>query len=105
MTNQCYPSRRGGVGIPARGVDVMRGSDGEIGSGAYLLDWDGKSIGDETLLRRYREQGLRRKVWEHTMAMFAQAERLNPRGRKRPASAEAEGSARPVPNPIGWRPG
>ena len=106
MTSQCYPAARGAVGIPIpEGLSTVMGSNGEVGSGAYLLDWDGSSTGDEGVLRKYREQDMAAKVWEHTMAMFAQAERLNARSQKRPASSEAEGSGRSVPDPIGWRPG
>jgi len=105
MTSQCYPSKNGPVGIPApEEIGTMKGSNGEVGSGAYLLDWDGKATGDETVLKKYREMGLRQKTWDHTMAIFEQADRLNPPNKKRPASHDAEGSGRPVPNPIGWRP-
>ncbi|KAK5119848.1 hypothetical protein LTR85_007174 [Meristemomyces frigidus] len=105
MTNKCYPSANGGVGIEMpEGVSVMRGSNGKVGSGAYLLDWDGKSTGDETILKKYRDQGMAQKVWEHTTQIFQQAERLNRKEGKRPASQDAEGSGRPIPNPVGWRP-
>ena len=113
MTSRCYPAANGngggngGVGLPIPdGLEMTRGSNGEVGSGAYLLDWDGKSTGDERLLRKYRELGMGAKVWEHTMAMFRQAERLNASQLKRPAADEAEGSGgRSIPNPIGWRSG
>ena len=83
----------------------MRGTDGKLGSGAYLLDWDGKTTGDESVLRKYREMNMGPRVWEHTMAMFAEAERRNEQNSKRPASSDLEGSSRPIPNPIGWRSG
>jgi NAD(P)-dependent dehydrogenase (short-subunit alcohol dehydrogenase family) len=107
MTNACYPAASGGsAGVPLpEGLGVMKGSDGRVGSGAYLLDWDGKAIGDESVLRKYRELGMRQKVWDHTMGVFEQAMRLNPKHPKRPATSEPEGSGRPIPNPIGWRPG
>lgn len=105
MTSQCYPSKKGPVGIPApEEIGTMKGANGEVGSGGYLLDWDGKAAGDESVLGKYREMGMRQRVWDHTMAIFEQADRLNPSNKKRPASQEAEGSGRPVPNPIGWRP-
>ncbi|KAK3117218.1 hypothetical protein LTR53_001645 [Teratosphaeriaceae sp. CCFEE 6253] len=107
ITNRCYPAYSGAVaGVPApEDATPMKGSNGEVGSGAYLLDWDCKSAGDVKLLTKYRELGLPKKVWDHTMAVFAQAERLNPRSGKRNASASPEGSRREVPDPIGWRPG
>lgn len=106
MTNKCYPAANGGVGIEMpEGVSVMKGSNGKIGSGAYLLDWDGKATGDEEILKKYRDQNMAQRVWEHTMQIFQQAERLNPRREaKRPASQDAEGSGRSIPNPVGWRP-
>ncbi|KAI6885909.1 hypothetical protein KC334_g15728 [Hortaea werneckii] len=105
MTNKCYPAAQGGVGIePPDDVSIMRGSNGQVGSGAYLIDWDGKPTGDENVLKKYRDLGMPQKVWEHTMAMFQQAERLNRKDGKRPASREAEGAGRPIPDPVGWRP-
>ncbi|KAK4544232.1 hypothetical protein LTR36_004442 [Oleoguttula mirabilis] len=104
MTNKCYPAANGGVGIDMpEGISVIQGSNGEIGSGAYLLDWDGKATGDVTILKKYREQGMAEKVWEHTKEVFQEAERLNRKDGKRPASQDAEGSERPIPNPVGWR--
>ncbi|EMC93945.1 hypothetical protein BAUCODRAFT_150179 [Baudoinia panamericana UAMH 10762] len=105
MTNQCYPSRNGSVGIPPPpGIQTMKGSDGEVGSGAYLLDWDGKSTGDEAVLRKYRELGMLNKVVDHTTQIFEQAERRNRKDSKRPAAEQLQ-SGRSVPDPIGWRSG
>jgi NAD(P)-dependent dehydrogenase (short-subunit alcohol dehydrogenase family) len=105
MTSQCYPSRKGGAGIPVpEGLSVMTGMDGAPGSGAYLLDWDGTPTGDESVLRKYREIGMEEKVWEHTISIFAMAEQKIRQSSKRQAEEEAEGAARPIPNPIGWRP-
>ncbi|RMZ33981.1 hypothetical protein D0859_01857 [Hortaea werneckii] len=105
MTNKCYPAAQGGVGIePPDDISIMRGSNGQVGSGAYLIDWDGKPTGDENVLKKYRDLGMPTKVWEHTMAMFEQAERLNRKNAKRPASREAEGAGRSIPDPVGWRP-
>lgn len=105
MTSQCYPSQKGGAGIPIPpGLTAMRGTDFQPGSGAYLLDWDGKSTGDESVLKKYREMGLGPKIWDHTMEMFAQAEQKSRKDSKRPAQSEAEGAGRNIPNPPGWRP-
>ncbi|KAK6439418.1 hypothetical protein LTR95_004366 [Oleoguttula sp. CCFEE 5521] len=95
-------------GIPVqKGFGIMRGSDGTVGSGAYLLDWDSKPTGDEKVLKRYRDEDLGPVVWEHTMKMFAQAEELREKGKgKRGAEREAEGSGERtrVVDPLGWRP-
>lgn len=105
ITSQCYPSQRGGVGIPIpEGLSTMRGVHGEPGGGAYLLDWDGKTTGDEAVLEKYRKMNLAKVVWEHTHAIFDQAEQKMRRDSKRAAQDEAEGAGRMIPNPLGWRP-
>ena len=104
MTSQVYPSAKGAVGIPApEGMEPVRSMNGERGGGAYLLDWDGKSCGDESVLRKYRELDMGRKVWDHTMDIFAQVEKKWLHS-KRAASEKADGDGRSIPNPVGWRP-
>ena len=104
MTSKCYPSANGGVGIdPPEGMGVFQSMDGKAGGGAYLLDWDGKITGDESVLGKYRGIGMGKKVWDHTMQVFARAEQSWRKDSKRPASSEAEGGGRSIPNPIGWR--
>ena len=104
ITSAVYPSRRGGTGVPIpEGMDVMQGSDGVKGSGAYLLDWDGKAAGDVKILRKYREMNASARILEHTMEIMKQANHS-----KRVADGEAEGSGRPAPSPpnlSNWRPG
>lgn len=105
MTSQCYPSAKGGVGIPPpEGMTVFSSMNGVPGGGAYLLDWDGKTTGDESVLGKYRGIMMGQRVWDHTMQIFAQADKHWEKALKRPASSEAEGSGRSVPNPVGWRP-
>jgi hypothetical protein len=105
MTSNCYPSRKGSVGIPVpEGLSPMRGTDNVPGSGAYLLDWDGKATGDEMVLSKYRDMGLCKTVWDHTMKVFTLAEQRMRKTTKRPATGEAEGAGRGIPDPVGWRP-
>ncbi|SMR57204.1 unnamed protein product [Zymoseptoria tritici ST99CH_1E4] len=105
MTSNCYPSKQGAAGIPIPdGLSPMRGTDFVPGSGAYLLDWDGKATGDEKVLKKYRAMNFGQTVWDHTMAIFAQADRTMRKDSKRPADGEAEGAGRSIPNPVGWRP-
>ena len=100
ITSAAYPSRRGGVGVPIPdGMEAIKGMDGVKGSGAYMLDWDGKATSDTTIITKYREMNAGPRIWQHTMDIFKQAIRL-----KRPAKTEAEGDGRPAPNPTGWRP-
>ena len=106
MTSQCYPSAKGSVGIPPpEGMTAFKAMDGKPGGGAYLLDWDGRACGDESVLGKYREMDMGTKVWDHTMHMFAQAEQRMRKDSKRPASSDAEGSSRSMSNIIGWRSG
>jgi hypothetical protein len=105
MTSNCYPSKEGSVGIPIPdGLSPMRGTDFVPGSGAYLLDWDGKATGDESVLKKYRAMEFGQTVWDHTMKIFEQAEKAMRKDSKRPANGEAEGAGRSIPNPVGWRP-
>lgn len=104
ITSAVYPPRVGCKGLARpEGMGVMTGSDGRVGSGAYLLDWDGKATGDGPVIKRLREQKAGPRIWEHTMAMLSNATRT-----KRAADSEAEGSGRPppmAPNLVNWRPG
>lgn len=105
MTSACYPSQRGSVGVPVpEGLSAMRGTDGTPGSGAYLLDWDGKATGDEDVLGKYRSMGLGKTIWDHTMKVFTLAEQKMRKATKRPAIGEAEGAERSAADPVGWRP-
>lgn len=106
MTSKCYPSANGGVGIEIpEGMSVFADLNGKVGGGAYLLDWDGKTAGDEALLSKYRAIDMGTKVWEHTMEVFASADKMNEKGGKRSASSDADESERTIPDPVGWRPG
>ncbi|KAF4555229.1 Short chain dehydrogenase-like protein 14 [Elsinoe fawcettii] len=100
ITSAMYPPRRGsgGVDIPD-GFDICEGSDGEKGSGAYLLDWDAQSTGDQEILKPYRENGLGKTIWDHTMEVFRAAT-----SKKRPADSPAEEDFR-ARAPVGWRAG
>lgn len=99
ITSAIYPARNGGVGVPIpEGMEVTMGSNGEKGSGAYLLDWDGKATGDTEQMTKYRDLNAGSKIWEHTMTVFQRAVQG-----KRPAETAAEGDGRPAPNLVGWR--
>ena len=52
------------------GSEAVRGSAGEKGSGAYLLNWDGKVVGNDKVMKDFRERGVGAKVWEHTLEIF-----------------------------------
>lgn len=58
-----------GVALP-KGVEVAKGWDLKVGSGCYVLNWDGKKVGDEELFEEYRKREMGKKIWEHTQEVF-----------------------------------
>jgi len=63
------PARDTASGVPlADGVLIAKGTDGEIGSGVYSVDWKGESAGPkvEELLAKMRKEGVVEQVWKHT---------------------------------------
>ena len=76
-TSARYPpksvGRDGGSGVPlGDGVDVARGTTGEVGSGLYSIKWDGTSMSPKVqkLLAGYRDEGMVEKIKEHTEGEF-----------------------------------
>jgi hypothetical protein len=71
-----YPAETNGyaaAGVPlAGGVEVIKGTSGEIGSGVYSVNWDGESSGPkvEELLAKFRKEGMVEKVWKDTEEEF-----------------------------------
>ena len=64
------PQSGGGSALP-KGVEVAQGPDKKVGSGCYLVDWNGEIItSNERLLEEYRGKDMGRKVWEHTLEVF-----------------------------------
>lgn len=59
-----------GVPLP-EGLSVAKGAgnNGQMGGGAYLLNWDGENL-DNKVMARYREEGMGSKVWDHTCGIF-----------------------------------
>lgn len=54
----------------SKSVSVLTGLDGKVGSGAYAADWDGKAVGNRSILDEYHAKGVGKIVWEHTMGIF-----------------------------------
>ncbi|KAK4694108.1 hypothetical protein P7C71_g3416, partial [Lecanoromycetidae sp. Uapishka_2] len=70
-TSAAYPPKsgeKGGVGIG--GDQPTKGSDGEAGSGAYLIGWEGDFRGNEKVLKELREKNAGQKIWQHTMSIL-----------------------------------
>ena len=46
------------------------GSAGIEGSGAYLVSWDGSPCGKDKTMKEYRDQGMGKQIWDHTLEVF-----------------------------------
>ncbi|KAI1103225.1 NAD(P)-binding protein [Jackrogersella minutella] len=57
-----------------KGSETAVGIDGEIGSGAYLVDKKDGSLGKEKKYDELRANGSADKIYQHTMAVFAEIE-------------------------------
>ena len=51
-------------------VDMVTGSDGVMGSGAYAVDIKGNPVKNEQSYKGYREQGVGEKLVAHTLKAF-----------------------------------
>jgi hypothetical protein len=73
-TSGRYPPREGGaVGLTRdKGVEAVRGTDGNNGSGVYSISWDGTALGEKAgkVLEKLRQEGVSDKVWKHTEGEF-----------------------------------
>lgn len=72
-TSPRYPSCSSGAGSAGMGGemgDAVVGSNGVAGSGAYLVNWDGRPRGNEKVMREFREKGTPGVVWQHTVEVF-----------------------------------
>lgn len=85
-TSAIYPPARpaqdgnlaGGVPVTdTKSVSVAKGSNSTIGSGAYLVNWNGDITGKQSLLSDYREKGVGKIIWQHTLGIFNSVEKIN----------------------------
>ncbi|KAI4760901.1 hypothetical protein E4T52_07043 [Aureobasidium sp. EXF-3400] len=108
ITSSMYKAKEGSAGIPLNGgLDIAVGMDGMKGSGAYLLDWDGRPAGDMAIIRKYRDLNAGPKIWEHTMTALKRAA-SNKRMADESEQEEQkrrEQHASGAPNMAGWRAG
>lgn len=65
-----------GVPIP-EGLGVAKGSNSEEGSGGYIVNWNGEPTGKQKILGEYRDLGISKKIYEHTMQIFQSVEQVN----------------------------
>ena len=75
------PAKVGGRdGVPlGDGVDLARGTTGEVGSGLYSVGWDGASASPavEKLLAGYRDDGIVDQIWQHGESEFDRITRIS----------------------------
>jgi hypothetical protein len=71
LSSGTYPAK----GAEGNGEEVAKGVDGEVGSGAYLLNWKGDMRSSATILEQYRQDGTAELVWRHTEELLEQAVR------------------------------
>ena len=55
------------------GEDAAVGSDEMKGSGSYLVNWNGKKVGNRKVLDALREKQMGKTIWEHTLEIFERA--------------------------------
>lgn len=83
-TSGMYPPEKPAAGSPVSsgiplptGMAVGTGADGKVGSGGYIVHWNGDITGIEKLLNGYRAEGVSKTIWEHTMGIFERVEKIN----------------------------
>lgn len=70
-TSAAYPAMAGEEGgVEVEDGKVMKGSAGEVGSGAYLIGSEGELKANEKVLKELRGKDAGAKIWAHTVKMF-----------------------------------
>ncbi|MCJ1268498.1 hypothetical protein MMC22_008386 [Lobaria immixta] len=69
-TSGVYPARENDGGVEIGGESIKKGSNGEVGNGAYLLGSDGERRANDKGLQELRERGAGKTIWQHTMQIF-----------------------------------
>jgi hypothetical protein len=73
-----FEDAAGAAGVPPqKGTEVVQGGSGQIGDGGYNLNWNCEVTGKSKLLADYRQNGVSKTVWEHTMSVFDRVEKIN----------------------------
>jgi len=70
MAGLRYPGRNESGDEVGKGKDVLGGTDGNLGSGAYGVNWNGEAVSiwgnDEWAKKGVVKEEFKEKVWEHT---------------------------------------
>lgn len=69
-TSGVYPARENDGGVEIGRESIKKGSDGEVGNGAYLLGSDGERRANDKGLQELRGRGAGKTIWQHTMQIF-----------------------------------
>ena len=73
-----FEGAAGAAGVPPqKGIEVAKGATGQIGNGGYILNWNCEVTGKQKLLTEYRNKGVTKTIWEHTMGVFDRVEKIN----------------------------
>ncbi|MCJ1393101.1 hypothetical protein MMC18_005973 [Xylographa bjoerkii] len=70
VTDSETTTKRGEASAHHGDAEVAVGTDGNRGSGAYACNSDGETIPLKGTYRKLREEGLAKKVWDHTIKAF-----------------------------------
>ncbi|OJJ31411.1 hypothetical protein ASPWEDRAFT_54580 [Aspergillus wentii DTO 134E9] len=75
LSSARYPAKNGlqNQGVPVDTAEIAKGTTGETGSGAYLLNWKGDVRPTRKVMQEYREKGVGELVWKHTQELWDQA--------------------------------
>lgn len=80
-TSDHYPANNFnncGKAATRAGNQAVVGSDGTLGSGAYLMNWKGETFAAGKKMQNLRAQGMAHKVWEHTTDLLSRAVHMQP---------------------------
>ena len=70
-TSGMYPAKYGfEESVELKEEKAVKGSNGVVGSGAYLIGADGEFRANEKVLVKLWGEGARDRIWEHTEEMF-----------------------------------
>ncbi|OCK84609.1 NAD(P)-binding protein, partial [Lepidopterella palustris CBS 459.81] len=74
-TSEKFRRVESGEGVGIQGQGVAKGSDGEAGSGVYLVQGDSSVITGGKALKKLREEGVGEKLYQHTMEELERIEK------------------------------
>lgn len=69
-TSGVYPAREKDGGVEIGGESIKKGSDGEVGNGAYLIGSDGERSANDKALKVLRARGAGKTIWQHTTELL-----------------------------------